>query len=73
MTAVAIVGFFVFVMSPALWWVGRRAWSQMGGHSPTPYDRSQAQNRRAAVRYREARPQVQQARFARRRTMNFDK
>ena len=62
----------VILLAWVLRWLGRRTWAQMGGHSPSPYDRSQAQNRRAAVKYREGHPQVQQARFARRRTMNFD-
>lgn len=59
-------------LAAVLRWLGRRAWARMGGHTPSPHDRSQRQNRQAAEAYYDRRPQVQQARFARRRTMKFD-
>lgn len=64
---------FLVLLAVLLWRLHRRTWARMGGHTPSPWDRSQRQNRRAAVLYREGRPQVQQARFARRRTINLDK
>lgn len=71
MTALAIV-VLLSGMSSALWWVGRRTWQQMGGHSPTPYDRSQRQNRLRSAEWYTNRGHVRSVRYARRTTVSRD-
>lgn len=69
MTALAIV-LLLGGMSSGMWWVGRRTWQQMGGHSPTPYDRSQRQNRIRSAQWAADRGQVRSIRYGRRSTIH---
>lgn len=71
-----IINLTPVVVLALLAWVcrvlARRAWDAMPlEKTPSPWSRSQRQNRRAAERWHDNHPRLSQARFERRRAVRF--